>query len=145
MKYWGYFAAKLLLIAGLLRLVWYGLTRLMPEPATFLYYKVKRFPQDLSWTSALLGVWLIAAALVALAVWDQRRRCRVCLRRLRMPVESGFWSYASIFSPPRTESICPYGHGTLKQPEVHLNEKTEWARHDDDIWKELEDLEGSKK
>lgn len=67
--------------------------------------------------------WLIAASFVYLIVWDQKGRCRTCLRRLRMPVESGSWSKATLFNPPRTESICPYGHGTLEQPEVHTSGK----------------------
>jgi hypothetical protein len=146
MKYWGYFALKLAAIAGLLRVLWLVMNRLIPEPAIFLYHRVSRFPQDLPWTTALLAYWLVSLGLLGLAVWDQRRRCRVCLHRLRMPVNKGFFSYASIFSPPETESICPYGHGTLTEPEVHLDahDKTEWKQHDD-IWKELAGLEGSNK
>jgi hypothetical protein len=146
MKYWAYFIAKIAAIAGLLRLVWVGMNRVLPEPETFLFHKVSRFSQDLPWTMALLIFWLLSLGLIVLAILDQRRRCRVCLRQLRMPVQRGFWSYASIFSPPEMESICPYGHGTLVEPEAHLagDEKAAWKQHED-IWKELENLEGSGK
>jgi hypothetical protein len=146
MKYWGYFTAKMLAIAGLLRMVWLAMNWLLPEPQTFLFHRVNRFPQDLPWTTALLAYWLLSIGLIGVAILDQRRRCRVCLRRLRMPVHRGFWSYASIFSPPEMESICPYGHGTLVVPETHLagDEKPAWKEHED-IWTELENLEGSGK
>ncbi len=139
MKYWLYFAAKLAAVGGLLWAVWIGMNRLLPEPQTFLRYRVSRFPQDLPWTTAIFIYGLFAIGLIFLAVWDQRRRCRVCLRRLRMPVEHGSWSEATLFSPPRVESICPYGHGTWKEPEVHTSGAIhpEW-RTNGDIWSELE-------
>jgi hypothetical protein len=60
-----------------------------------------------------------------------------------MPVTEGDWGFAALLAPPETRSICPYGHGTLKEPEVHLTgkETTEWQRHEDDIWRELENLD----
>ena len=89
------------------------------------------------------GVWLVAAGLIYLAIWDQKQRCRVCLRRLRMPVGSGSWDRAALFSPPETQRICPYGHGTLATPEAHVAaaQRETWTVHED-IWKELKELEG---
>lgn len=143
MKYWGFFLAKLLAAAGLIWLLWLGLHAWMPEPETFLKSRVKPFPQDLRWTAAFLGLWLLGVGLVVLAVWDQRLRCRVCLRRLRMPVNHGSWDRAALFSPPGTERICTYGHGTLATPEAHVAaaQPAAWKPHDD-IWKELKELEG---
>ena len=44
------------------------------------------------------------------------------------------------------EYICIYGHGTLKVPEVQITgSKSDWEPHQDDIWKELESLEESKR
>jgi hypothetical protein len=139
LKYWSYFAAKLALIAGFIWLLWQGALRWMPEPGEVMYHKLWRY-QDLRWIAVMMALWLLAAGLCWLAVFDQRRRCRVCLARLRMPVSHGMWSAASLFAPPRTESICPFGHGTLNEPEVRVAGKdvTEWKRHDDDIWRELE-------
>lgn len=138
MKYWAYFAAKTAAAAGIISLVWSGMNRLIPDPRPFLNYKFSRFPQDLPWTTAILGLWLLAFGLIALIVWDQRRRCRVCLSLLRMPVAHGSWSTATLFSPPRTESICPFGHGTLDVPELRNtgHNSPAWHAHQD-IWDEL--------
>jgi hypothetical protein len=141
-QYWGYFILKLAAGAGLMRLVWVGMYRFFPEPETFLYHRVSRFGQDLEWTLGLFGYWMAVAGLLAVIVWDQRRRCRICLRRLRMPVENGSWSLAALLNPPRRESICPYGHGTLAEPEVHTSatQEAEWRQHAG-IWDELESLD----
>ena len=142
MKYWAYLAGKLAVAGGFLFGVWRAMNALIPEPEFFLRYPISRFPQDLRWTTAILVFWLLAAGLTYLVIWDQRRRCKTCLRRLRMPINKGSWSQGSIFAPPRTESICPYGHGTQNEPEVHLasSEKSAWVEHDD-IWKELEGID----
>lgn len=142
MKYWAYFAAKLAVVAVFLRAVWDVMNRLIPEPAPFLRYRVSRYPQDLVWTSALFGLFLLGVGLLYIVVWDQRTRCRTCLRHLRMPLEKGSWSKATLLNPPEVESICPFGHGTLTESEVHTTgqKPAEWTSHDDDIWKELESL-----
>jgi hypothetical protein len=139
MKFWAYFVAKLLVALIFLFGIWTAMEWLLPEPAPFLKHRVSRFPQDLPWTSALLAFWLLSIAVVYLVIWDQRRRCRTCLRRLRMPLVRGSWSAGSLFGPPRTESTCPYGHGTQTDPEIHLesSDKSAWVEHDD-FWKELE-------
>jgi hypothetical protein len=40
---------------------------------------------------------------------------------------------------PRIESICPYGHGTLKEDELQIygSETPEWSRNSGDPWEEL--------
>lgn len=146
MKYWGFFIAKLTGTGGLLYGLWLGLVLWMPEPPLFSGYRFSRFGQDLPWTLAMLVYWLIAAALVYLAVLDQRYRCRTCLRRLRMPVQTGSWAGITFFGPPHTEYICLYGHGTLKVPELQISglELPDWTPHQD-IWKELEELESAQK
>ena len=60
--------------------------------------------------------------------------CRVCLRRLRMPVETGSWSRMLQFGRPRIEYICPYGHGTLREDELQISglENPEWKAHSGD-------------
>jgi hypothetical protein len=93
----------------------------------------------------MLVFWLFAVALGWLIVWDQRYRCRTCLRRLRMPIQTGSWTNV-LLGPPRTEYICPYGHGTLKIAELQItgHQPPDWQPHDD-IWKELFSLEETKK
>jgi MacB-like periplasmic core domain len=68
---------------------------------------------------------------------DQQHRCRVCCGELRMPVNSGRWS-SLVLDRPRTEYICPYGHGTLYVPGTRLLDidAVNWTSHDD-IWREL--------
>ncbi|HWR50624.1 MAG TPA: hypothetical protein VN428_05930 [Bryobacteraceae bacterium] len=100
---------------------------------------------DLAWTLAAGVVFLIGCGLAFLAYYDQRYRCRVCLHRLVMPVRSGSWGRMLQLGRPRIEYICPYGHGTLKVPELQISglESSAWMPHDD-MWTELHSLEETK-
>jgi len=148
MKYWAYLVAKLL--AGSL-LAWavFSLMRLgfAHHSTVYLDEVQKPFAHDLGYTSAMMLFFLFCAGLLSLIVWDQRYRCRTCLRRLRMPVFAGSWPNMLLFGRPRTEYICVYGHGTLKVPEEQITgpNTPDWEPHDEDIWKELESLEESNK
>jgi len=137
MRYWAYFAAKLIVMGGVL----YGSLALLNPLA----------PDDPDWRAPLahadaylainlaLMVWfLLGAGMLYWIVYDQRYRCRVCLRRLRMPVETGSRSFMLQLGRPRTEYICPYGHGTLKQEEFLTSglENPEWTGSGD-MWDEL--------
>jgi hypothetical protein len=87
----------------------------------------------------LMGLlFLFCCGLFYLCVWDQRYRCRVCLRRLRMPVETGSWGGMLLLGRPRIEYICPYGHGTLTLAEMQISglENPEWNPHGE-MWDEL--------
>ena len=138
MRYWAYLAAKLVSAAAVL----YGL----------LAWIIRQFPaasdppeplvhggQILLFNLAVLGWFLLCAGVLCVIVWDQRYRCRNCLRRLRMPVETGSWGRMLQFGRPRIEYICPYGHGTLKQDEVQISglENPQWTPHSGDIWDAL--------
>ena len=140
MRYWSYFAAKLFTAAAVL----YGLLEMLnwiwpPAPRLFLTYLPPRFGYDLGYTISVLVWFLLCTGALYLAIWDQRYRCRVCLRRLRMPVETGSWSRMLQFGRPRIEYICTYGHGTLKEDEFQISglEGPEWTPHSDDLWAEL--------
>src|SRR5262245_48204880 len=139
MRYWSYFAAKLIAAAAVL----YGLLAILnwiypPAPELFEYLP-PRFGYDLGYTLFVLVWFLMCTGALYLAIWDQRYRCRVCLRRLRMPVETGSWSRMLQLGRPRIEYICPYGHGTLKEDEFQISgaESPEWTPHSDDLWEEL--------
>lgn len=148
MRYWSYFAAKLLVVSALfgglgeaLNRWWApekGLIRDSLGHASFRF-TTPRFGSDLGFT--LLVFLLFLAWTISLNfIWrDQRHRCRVCLRRLRMPVETGSWSRMLLFGRPRIEYICPYGHGTLKEDELQISgpQDPEWTPHSEDIWEEL--------
>jgi hypothetical protein len=140
LKYWAYFLAKLTVAYLVLRQVGAWVYTLFPEPDPFMRYQLPRFPYDFKWTATMLVFFLLCAGVVYAIVWDQRRRCRTCLRRLRMPVQRGHWGMATLLNPVHSESICPYGHGTLAEPDVKSTstQEVKWREHSDDIWKELE-------
>jgi hypothetical protein len=119
-------------LLALLNLLW------PPVPAVFTYIP-PRFGYDLGYTLAVLVWFLLCTGTFYLIIWDQRYRCRVCLRRLRMPVATGSWSRMLQFGRPRIEYICPYGHGTLKEDELQISglANPEWTPHSEDLWEEL--------
>jgi hypothetical protein len=141
MRYWAYFAAKLGVAAGPL----YGLLAVV---AAFFPPKPKNAPETwalMNGTQALLCnlalmLWfLLCVGVLYVIVWDQRHRCRVCLRRLRMPVETGSWGRMLQFGRPRIEYMCPYGHGTLTQEELQISglETPEWNPQSENLWEDL--------
>jgi hypothetical protein len=138
LKYWSYLLAKLIVVVaiacGLQWALVHYYTRHNAHPSTPL------FLQDMVFTFGTLGVWLVGAGLLSLALWDQRRRCRTCLRRLIMPLKTGSWGHIVLLGRPTTEMICPFGHGTLYIEELQLvgHQYRDWHAHDGDIWKELE-------
>jgi hypothetical protein len=146
-RYWAFFAAKLTVAGGLLTALRALILYLLPQPQTFMYSSIRPdpFAHDLLYTFVMLVFTLFAIGLVWLIVWDQRYRCRTCLRRLRMPILTGSWTHV-LFGAPRTEYICPYGHGTLKVAELQItgHQNPDWEPHED-IWKELYALEETKK
>ncbi len=177
-RYWGYFAAKLIVAAG----VFYGLLALLgplapddltptpespravhvfnpnaaPGSSTPQAKEKVRPPTDdeviarqiaplehvgayLAINVALMVWFLLAAGTFYLIVRDQRYRCRVCLRRLRMPVETGSRGFMLQLGRPRVEYICPFGHGTLKQEEYETSEleNPQWTGSSGDMWEDL--------
>jgi len=139
MRYWAYFAGKLAAIAGVSWGLYAMLYRFWPAQQQFVYNYPARFGHDLGFTLALGALFLICSGMVYAAVWDQRYRCRTCLRRLRMPIETGSWSRMLQFGRPEIEYICTYGHGRLNVAEVQISgaENPEWTPQTDDIWTEL--------
>ena len=139
MKYWAWFITKLAIAAAPL----YGLRLLLdviwpPLPSLYHYYRPSRFAFDLPYTLAVLFWFLLCCGSLYVAVWDQRYRCRVCLRRLRMPVETGSWAFMLQLGRPRIEYICPYGHGTLNVEELQISglDSPEWTPHAE-MWEDL--------
>jgi hypothetical protein len=142
MRYWAYFAAKLAAAAAVLGSLLALINWSWPPLKPFLHdssYLPPRFGYDLGYTLAIMVWFLLCHICIYFIIWDQRYRCRTCLRRLRMPVTTGSWSRMLQFGPPRTEYICPYGHGTLKEDQVRISggENPEWTPHSDDLWEEL--------
>ena len=146
MKYWLYLLAKLAVAAGVLFGVQAILIASYPVPKVDPKLVAKYGPpqplflHDMLFTFLVFGIWLFGAGLLSLILRDQRRRCRTCLRPLIMPINSGSWGHLVTFGRPRTELICPFGHGTLSIEELQITGRhfPDWQPHDDDIWKELE-------
>ena len=139
MRYWAFFVGKLLVISALSLGLFSALQRFWPAQQQFAYVYPPRFGHDLGFTLGI-GLWfLLSCGMVYAAVWDQRYRCRVCLRRLRMPIATGSWSRILQFGRPQIEYICPYGHGTLREDDLQISGigRAEWQPHSDNIWAEL--------
>jgi hypothetical protein len=140
MCYWAFLGAKLVVAAaplyGLLALV-SGLFPVRPKYASD-FWPLENGNQALLSNLALMGWFLVSVGVLYLIAWDQRHRCRVCLRRLRMPVETGSWSRMLQLGRPRIEYICPYGHGTLRQEEIQIlgPETPQWDQTPD-LWQDL--------
>jgi hypothetical protein len=146
MKYWGLLAGKLAAAAIFLRGVWMAVERLMPPPQRLMRDHNPAPLHDLGWASVLGLFFLLCCGALYLIILDQRYRCRVCARRLRMPVTTGSWHKMLQFGLPRTEYICLYGHGTLNVPELQFTGKNppDW-KGNEDMWKELFPLEETKR
>jgi len=145
MRYWAILAAKLVAAAGILYAIWWSMHALYTPPDHIVKWRQAPFLHDLKWTTMVFAYFLLAQGFLFAIIWDQRWRCRTCGRRLRMPVSHGRYGQMLLFGRPRTEYICSWGHGTLVQPELHIGsrEPADWKPHDDDIWKELYELEKS--
>ena len=137
-RYWSFLIAKIgiaalvsALLLGFMNFFW------LPQRPTFRMIPYL-FGFDLLYTTVTGVVFLVSSGLVYLAFLDQRYRCRVCLRRLRMPVETGSWSKMLQFGRPRLEYICIYGHGNLNVEEIQFTgmEQPKWKEHQD-MWNQL--------
>ena len=138
MRYWAYLVGKLAAGAGVSGALLLGLMRLFPLRQNLYGVELLSFGVDLWFTGAVLLWFLVTCGLLYLCVWEQRYRCRVCLRRLRMPIETGSWSSMLQLGRPKIEYICTYGHGRLSESEVQIlgSENLEWTEQGD-IWAEL--------
>lgn len=146
MRYWLFFLAKLAAVVVTVYVLLVAVETFFPQPLPSRFGPEPLFLHDMPFTFVVLALWLLACGLFSLAVWDQRRRCRTCLRRLRMPIATGSWSNMLTFGRPRIEWICPYGHGTLRVPELQItgSELADWKPNRDDIWEELESCDRSR-
>jgi hypothetical protein len=150
MRYWAYLAGKLAAAGA----VFYGLLvmidHLIPKGRAYTVaagekdFKKLMAPLDsignsLAINVALMVWFILVGVALYFIIQDQRYRCRVCLRRLRMPVETGSWGRMLQLGRPKVEWICTYGHGTLQADEVQISGLTppEWKAQSGDIWEEL--------
>ena len=92
MRYWAYFAGKLIGIAAISYGLFKTLVHFWPQQQQFAYSYPPRLGHDLGYTLGVGAWFLLSWGMLYAAIWDQRYRCRICLRRLRMPIETGSWS-----------------------------------------------------
>src|ERR1700757_2969696 len=141
MRYWALLAAKLVVAAVPMYALLAVISGLFPQRPEYAsdFWPLETGGQALACNLALMAWVLACARLFYLIRWNQRHRCRVCLRRLRMPVETGSWSRMLQLGRPRIEYICPYGHGTLKEEELQISglANPEWTPQSEDLWEEL--------
>jgi hypothetical protein len=153
MKYWGYLVAKLVAALAFLYGLRLAILGILPRPQPFAIHMARReryyipyepFGTDLGYTFVMLFFTLCAAGVLWAVVWDQRYRCRTCVRRLRMPVLNGSWTHI-LLGRPQTAYICPFGHGTLTVEELQItgHQEPDWQPHED-IWTELYSLDAKK-
>ena len=83
-------------------------------------------------------LFFTVCCLVARWCWrDQRLRCPICLRRLRMPVSTGSFS-SMLMDRPGQDFICPHGHGRLFLPSQRPEDGGEPEWHASrGMWEEL--------
>jgi len=145
MKYWGFLAAKLLAAGGIAYTVGLGIDAWREVSPLMLGIEPRQFAPNLMTTFIVFLYFMFCLGLLYLAVLDQRFRCRTCLRRLRMPIARGSWTHI-LLGPPRTEYICPYGHGTLQVHNLQIGgpHAPDWQPHED-MWKELHSVKDSEK
>jgi len=145
MKYWAFLIAKLALVAIVLAGTGLLIEYLLPAPKASGATIYTVATHGINYSLAMMVQALLALGLVWATIWDQRYRCRTCLRRLRMPIQTGSWTHV-LLGAPRTEYICTYGHGTLKVAELQITgrQQPDWEPHED-MWKELFSTEDTRR
>jgi len=133
-RWWGFFAAKTLL---LLAMCFVGALEITGRVSIILTGSVHPLVGPFS-------TWLfLVTAMIALSwsLHDQSRRCRFCLNRLGNEASVGMASYLFL-GWWGTELVCSDGHGLLHVPEM----KSSWQEFDqwvslDESWKPLFETE----
>lgn len=130
-RYWLFFVAKS--YAGLLTIGCVWIRIVDPSGGIDLSRGLGEF-------APLITTWVFALVACGFLHWswrDQQLRCHVCLRRMRIPASSGSWA-SYLFNRPRTEYLCPVGHGTVSVSpgEPGAGESSDW-KDMDDSWREL--------
>lgn len=125
LRWWGFFLAKSAALVGSAYL-----SSWMIVHAVSAYLIGSIFPM-----ADQIAIWVFLPLAVAVLSWsmiDQQKRCRVCLRRLVMPVDIGRPGCV-LLNWAGTEMVCPEGHGTLYVPESPANwlERNRWSTLDE--------------
>jgi hypothetical protein len=123
--WWGFFAGKTVLLLMLSLVVALDLTHYGSVLLTGMVQPM----------SNVVSMWVflvVAIGALSWAVYDQRRRCRVCLRRLGLSVHVGCPGYTLLDCWAATELVCAQGHGMLYMPDSDASwmEGDQWSNLD---------------
>ena len=129
-RWWTFFVAKALLLLLVTGLLAWTVVRWLS-----VYVVGSIHPM-----TNVIAVWLflvLSVAPLSWAIYDQQRRCRVCLQRLGTPIQIGVPGYV-LLDWSGTEMVCPEGHGVLYLPDSQANwlERDRWDNLDDS-WADL--------
>ena len=130
LRWWSFFVTKsvlLLIVTGLL--AW----------TTVRWLSISVYGSIHPMANAIV-IWLflvLSVAPLSWAIYDQQRRCRVCLQRLGTPIAIGAPGYV-LLDWSGTEMVCPHGHGVLYLADSQANwlERDRWDNLDDS-WADL--------
>lgn len=129
-RWWAFFTAKSAAItASVYLLVWLMVHGILGWVGRTVYPMAD---EAAFWTFLPLAI-----AILTWCIADQQKRCRVCLRRLSMPVDVGRPG-SVLLNFAGTEMVCEDGHGTLYVAESESNslERDRWQTLDES-WAEL--------
>jgi hypothetical protein len=123
--WWGFFTIKVVLLLLLSLVVALAVTR----------YGSVLLTGTVEPMSNVVSMWVflvLAIGALSWAVYDQRRRCRVCLRRLGLSVHVGCPGYTLLDCWAATELVCSQGHGMLYMPDTDASwlEGDQWSNLD---------------
>lgn len=136
LRYWLVLGVKLAGFVVVALCAWFVAHRTILRVELFSDHWPKALTSYLSLAVLVFALPGILAVLLLLIFRDQRFRCRVCGRRLRMPLESGSRSHP-MTQTPRVVYICPYGHGKLvTESWISGDAPDQWTTYGD-IWDEL--------
>ncbi len=125
LRWWAFFLAKSAALVGVAYLLsWMVVHALSSYMVGSLYPMADE-----------ISVWIFLPVAVAVLSWstlDQQKRCRICLRRLGMPIDIGRPG-SVLLNWAGTEMVCSEGHGTLYLPESQANwlERDRWSNLDE--------------
>ena len=124
-RWWAFFAAKTLLVLLLSFVIALELT----------HYGSVLLTGAVQSISDVVSMWVflvLAIGALSWVVYDQRRRCRVCLHRLGLSVHVGCPGYTLLDAWSATELVCAEGHGTLYMPDTDASwlEGDQWSALD---------------
>ena len=124
-RWWGFFAVKAVL---LLATAFVAALQLTNYVSVLLTGAV----QPMSNLASMWVFLLLSIGALSWTIYDQRRRCRVCLRRLGLSVHVGCPGYTLLECWAATELVCAEGHGMLYMPDSEASwlEGDQWSNLD---------------